>query len=297
MTILEKPHESIQASSGTVDRPAPELPATSAPLSLPGIRRVESLSVCNEREVKFSNCPLPGFWLDRCDPAWEADPVKCSKTVWDSALFRPFSFYDLQESPCVDPSIDPQAMANQVVSESTAWAVTTVLQNGGGVTTTTLENSVPEECDLTPDVAVDPCAAISALMRAMAGRGLGRSTIHAPFWALPLLETAGIVKQIGGTYRTSGGITVNFGLGFTGVGPDSTGNIDAANDDEVYFYVTRDAVEFNIGPIQRYAPEGTMIHHRTNTSMAEALRQGIVAFDPGCTYAIRVCLRKLSCCA
>lgn len=289
----------VAAGTGSTVYERPRLPESAAPVALSGMRRVDSLSLCDNYNKTFSNCPLPSFRLDPCDPAYPEGglPDKCSKTVWSDAMFRPVFYHDVEEAPCVDPLVDPQEMADRVVTEATAWALTTVLQNGGGFTTTTLENANPDPaCDLSASAAVDPCVGIAALMRAMAGRGIGRFTIHAPIHTLPILETAGLVRNIGGVYRTSGSVPINFGVGLTGVGPDSTGNIDNVADDEVYLYTTRGAVEYNIGEPLRFVPDGTLVHPRTNTSMAEAARQAIVVFDPGCTYAIRVCLAKASCC-
>lgn len=292
---IEAAADRIEAATNDREFSPPRLPDLSAPIPLSGMVRNPRLSVCSEHVEHYSNCVLPKFWLDPCDPAYDGNPDKCTSREWDAELFRPFTFYDVESTPCVDPLIDPQDMANQVVSESTAWALTRVLQDGAGITTASLQSVA---VDLSPSslAPLDPCEAVAKLLMEMSTRGIGRYTIHAPMWALPAMEVGGLVRQVGGVYRTSGNVPVNFGIGFTGTGPDITGN-EPGSDQAVYIYATRGRVEYNTGDIVQYAPEGTIIAPRMNTAAAEALRQAIVKFDPECAFAIRVCLRKVSCCA
>ena len=293
----------VEAATNNREYIPPTLPDLSTPIALSGMRRNTNLQVFSEYVQHYSNCVLPKFWLDPCDPAYTGNPDKCTSREWDDELFRPFMFYDVETAPCVDPLIDPQAMANQVVTESTAWALTTVLQNGAGVTTATLQSTAVDvsPASLTP---LDPVEAVAKLLMEMSTRGIGRYTVHAPLWALPVLETTGVVRQIGGTYRGPANVPFNFGIGFTGTGPDIPDPNDPTlvtnlegSDQAVYLYATRGAVEYNIGDVTPYVPQGTLIAHRQNRGAAEALRPGIVTFDPGCVFAVLTCLKKVSCCA
>lgn len=285
----------IEAATNDTNYSPPTLPDLSAPIPLSGMVRNESLNVCERHVEHYSNCVLPKFWLDPCDPAYDGNPDKCTSREWFQELFRPFTFYDVESTPCVDPLIDPQAMADQVVSESTAWALTRVLQDGAGISTASLQSC---SLDLSPVscTALDPCEALAKLIMEMSTRGIGRYTIHAPIWTLPAFLSSGLVRPVGGIYRGPAGVPINFGIGFTGTGPNGTGNIPGSSH-AAYVYATRGRVEYNYGPVIRYAPEGTLIQPRWNTAQAEALRQAVVKFDPECAFAIRVCLAKPSCCA
>ncbi len=142
-------------------------------------------------------------------------------------------------------------------------------------------------------------------MRAMALRGVGRMSIHVPFWMLPFLDDVAVER--GSTMRTRlGNVLINTGLGFSGVGPDSTGNLGGAQlddltgqyvtDNTAYIYATRGTPEYAVSELQRYSQQGQLVQHRANSAFASTARHGAIRFDPGCVYAVRVCLNETSNC-
>ena len=229
-------------------------------------------------------------WADVCTPVTNPDH-KCKSACYVPHEFRPWTIFSLEECGPLG-EINLQNAANQLVEDGTAWALSRELQSAPWTGNPSLQSAA---VDLTPpDGAMHAIDGMAMLLQALAIRGQGAGVFHAAMAILPSLTNDSLAQYVNGQVRGPGNLPINPGPGLTGVGPDSTGNID--NDWEGYIYVTTRQVEWNVGPVFAYGPNGEMMTDFTNTRRAEAMRRAAIRFDPGCVFAVRVCLRHETCC-
>jgi hypothetical protein len=310
-----------------------------APSALAGMRENPELSLCGENFFRWRCCggPLARPWISPCSPAYtgeigQGDPPtrwdpnvegggitasvldadhKCSETCLARSLFRPFTFYNLQQVDCVTPTFDLEDEAELQVRRNAAWWLTAELDHAP--LTANLHTDPPEGnpafrsfgWDLTPTSgAVSPAQALTILMRAYRSQGMGSMVLWAPWEALPAFTVNRLVtSRSGGIYRTVGQVPVVFGPGLSGVLPwlDATGTRKTTAPDEalpaagtIALYATRSVAEYRLGPPTAFG-DGLISEARTNHLAAESFRTAAVRFDPGCVYAVACNLDQGTC--
>lgn len=275
---------------GIENAPIAEGAGIACPSIATNTRRNTRLDTVRGTVFPYRKCNQVQGWLDPCQPDYDPDAHKCTAACWGVANFQPFTIYDLEGTFCPVPAYDLQEWADEAVIDGTNWALSTELQSAPWSGNPSLQSSA---VDLTGSGALHPTDAIAVLMRAMRMTGHGKGVLHVPNETLPAFDD--LLRYNGAVLRGPGNLPVNPGPGLTGIGPDSTGNIDI--DGEPYIYITSQQVEWNVSGIEQYGPgSGEMRHNRTNSTWAEALRRGILRFNPSCVFAVRVCIKNISCC-
>ena len=287
-------------------------------VQIPGVlaaaRRNTNMSLCDPNDTMHRACRDVHGWVDPCladrEVRYRGETVpaldlmverglmtpdgcrvekKCG-TDFDTTVFRPFQWYDLEEVDCPNPTIPLAELADNEVERGTAKLMARELEqsileprNPSLASSAVFVNSTPAH----------PCDALGMLLEALDDRGFTSGTLFGPRRALPALRATGSLSNgFGGGYRLEG---LPFGVGIQGVPPHTVPTADVEDASEPgtgWLYAVGSAVEYNISDL----PPVEGFHARQNWWAHESLRRGVWRFNPLCSFAVWVCLKKESCC-
>lgn len=325
----------VAAASGVlqVNPPLPD-PVERQPSALLVMQENPELSLTGENYQIARCCGLQPvrFWIDGCSPTYDVnmEPHKCQASCWASVTFRPFTIYNVDEVPCLNAQVSPEDEARLAVQRGGAWSATRELDHAPGTGNPSLRS---QGLDITPNDGaappvyspVGPTQALSMLHATYRDRATGGFVLVVPVEALPFLVERRQAVNRGGIWTTATGIPIIVGPGLTGVAPfyDRAGNLkpgvdtgqvdqhgdpilaptqamlDAPSTGVVTFYAMRSVPEYRLGTDRTYGEimgdAGIQVEHRQNKAAEEAVRQGIIRFDPFCIYGIQVNLSEGAC--
>lgn len=235
-----------------------------AALCAPGAPTPTELEVCSARTFP-EFFPFEIVNLDGCDAAWSAEAAG----EW-------------------------QSVAEAAVAGSTAERITGAVWGPAPHSQPTLQS---EAVDLTSStgVAVSPAVGISILLQAAVAAADGRGLLHIPAPAVPFFEERSLIRPAAGGYRGPNNMPVAVGTGYSGAGPDETGNLDLTANGEWYIGISG-PVEFNVGALTPYGADSGPIATGTNRVVVAAHRDAVVRWQSCAAYMVRVCCNEETVC-
>lgn len=218
-------------------------------------------------------------------PNCDVDPgpvTKCAPLSNGRADFESFLFY-VPDGCDVAPfyAEDWNARGEEALKAYSPWALSHELDTGDATGNPSLRSTA---VDLSGVGAVDVVTAFSTLIRARVERGMGGvATVHVPAWLIPAVDDHYLLDDSAAS-NSGGLVRVSPGPGYTGVSPDSSGNV-VPGPGEGWIYITG-TVEYELGPVSS-EPSQEQQQRLTNNVEVYSERAGIVRFDPCGVFAVR----------
>lgn len=234
-------------------------------------------------------CRKAHVWLHECDPLQETCPnpdIKEQAEDVDCQTSWPFDIYFPDAADRCGPGEDPKAVAARELASQTATWLAYAAE---------MQVRAAALADETADISGGACPciepALGLLVAARVRSGAAGATLWIPDHVVPVAESLGVIRRVGGRYVGPFDAPVIVGPGLTGAAPDGT----APAPGTAWIYATG-PVDYAVGQVEQMMDGQNFDRLRQNkVDDALAERRAIVRVDGSCVKAIKVTVTGQCC--